>query len=150
MTLYAEDTHYWQTSSSSADTWIERAQREIVTVGGRVTAEAFGSEPGTGRAAYILAFEIGGNRYRLVWPVLPSRKGLAKAARVQAATFLYHDVKARCMSAVVLGTRAAFLPFLLLPDGRTASDATGHELAALTPAMFGGGQPLLPGGKDAR
>ena len=145
--LYAEDLgHYWQTSQTSPDTWIEKARREIVSVGGTITLDAFGSEPLSGRAAFVLEFQIAGDRYRLTWPVLRSRTGREKAARIQAATLLYHDVKARCLSAKVLGACKAFFSYVLLPDGRAAGDAATPDVARLLPAMFGPQVSALPPG----
>ena len=106
--------------------------------------EGFGSEPTTGKSAFMLAFEIEGDNFKVVWPVLPSKRGNEKAARRQAATMLYHDVKAKCLSAVVLGARAAFFSYLLLPDGRTAIEATIPELTNGIPALFATNQ-LAPG-----
>ncbi len=137
---YAEDVAYWRTSQSSPDTWIERAQRVIIGMGGVVMAEAFGKDA-SGRSAYMLGFQFKGDRFKVVWPVLPSKSGNERAARIQAATLLYHDIKARCISAAVLGVRAAFFNSLLLPDGRTAGDVAAPELAKAVPAMLKG-----PGG----
>ncbi len=145
---YAEEAPYWRTSQSSPDVWIDRAKRQIAGAGGQVLMEAFGHEPTTGRAAFVLGFQIGSDRYRLTWPVLPSKTANDRAARIQAATMLYHDVKARCVSAVVLGPRAAFLPFLLLPDGRVAGEASTPELARQIPAMFASSAPQLGPGKE--
>ncbi len=78
---YAEEAPYWRTSQSSPDAWIDRAKRQIVGVGGHIRMEAFGHEPATGRAAFVLAFQIGSDHYRLTWPVLPSRTGNDRAAR---------------------------------------------------------------------
>lgn len=126
--LYAEDVgHYWQTSRSGPDTWISKACTLIQKNDGYILLEAFGKD-GNGRAAYMLQFELDDNMFRVSWPVLPSRSGKEQAARIQAATMLYRDVKARCMSAKVLGFRAAFFAYLMLPDGRTASTATDPEL----------------------
>jgi len=133
----AEDVgHYWMTSKTGADGWIDDAMEQIKAIGGEVLAYAFGIEPGTGRAAYMLRFRVGADSFRIVWPVLPSRTGRERAARVQAATFLYHDVKARCMRAAVFGARAAFFEHLVLPDGRTAGDLAAPELARAVPAML--------------
>lgn len=133
---HAEDVNYWKTSKSSPDTWMERSRRQIEKLGGEVLAEGFGSEPGMGRAAYMLAFELDGERFKVVWPVLPSKTGNERAARVQAATLLYHDIKARSISSAVLGTRVAFFSFLALPDGRTAADIAAPELVRLTPTLL--------------
>lgn len=123
--IYAEDVNYWQSSQSQPDTWIDRAKREISSVGGKVAAEAFGATA-DGRAAFMLAFMLGGDSYRIEWPVLPSRTGKDKAAKVQAATMLYHDVKHKCVMAKIRGVRAAFLEYLMLPDGSTAGHAASN------------------------
>jgi hypothetical protein len=138
--MYAEEVgHYWKTSRSSPDVWVERAKKQIEKLGGTVLMEGFGNEPATGRAAFALAFEIGEDRFRLVWPVLPSKTGDGRAAKVQAATMLYHDVKAKSISAKVLGARAAFFSYLMLPDGRTAAEASTPELLEAMPKLLMGG-----------
>jgi hypothetical protein len=134
--LYAEDVgHYWKTSRASPETWLEKAGKEIGRAGGVVEAEGFGREGD--KAAYMLKFRLGGDGFKIVWQVLPSRGGDGRAARIQAATALYHDVKSRCVSAKWMGKRAAFLSYLELPDGRTASQASAPELLAGIPQMFG-------------
>lgn len=132
---YAEDVNYWKTASSSADTWIERTIKQINALDGKVLAEAFGKDA-SGRSAFMIAFEIEGNRFKIVWPVLLSKTGNEKAARIQAATMLFHDVKARCLSAIVLGARSAFFSYILLPDGRSAVDLAYPDLAASLPELF--------------
>ena len=140
---FAEKLNYWKTSSSSPDTWIERASSQIEKLGGIVFGHAFGTMPETGSSAYMLTFEIEGERYRVVWPVLPTKskaKDVNKAAKRQAATFLYHDIKARCLSATVLGPRSAFFSYLLLSDGRTAVEHSIEQVSELFPKMLGSGE----------
>jgi len=138
-TIYAEDVAYWKTSSSSPDTWIEKTKRQVEAIGGTIIAEAFGAAPTTGQASFVLAFTIGQDRFKIAWPVMRSKTNNERAARIQAATMLYHDVKAKCISAQVLGGRAAFFSFLLLPDGRAAVDIAAPELAGLSPGFFNHG-----------
>lgn len=142
---FGETVNYWQTSKLSPDSWIDNTRDLIDGMGGRVLQEAYGSDD-SGRSAYMLAFEIKGERYKVIWPVLPSRSGNKKAAQRQAATLLYHDVKARCLSSVVLGIKVAFFSYLLLPDGRTAAQASLPELAAGVPSLFASPQ-LRAGGE---
>ncbi len=133
---YAEDLgHYWKTGSSSPDTWLERAKKLIREVNGEITAEGFGSI-GT-QAAYMLAFRINDDKFKVVFPVLYSRAGNTIAAKRQAATMLYHDIKAKCMVASVLGIKAAFFSYLMLPDGRVASEVATPELAQNFSLMLG-------------
>ena len=55
---YAEDVgHYWLTSKRDPDTWLDMARAEIARAGGVVLATAMGTEPQTGRTAYMRAWE---------------------------------------------------------------------------------------------
>lgn len=145
---FAEDVNYWKTSRSSPSSWIAKTMRQIEKLGGTVLAEAFGHEPAAGRAAFMLEFRLDDDLFQIVWPVLPSRTGNETAARVQAATMLYHDVKARCISAAVRGTRASFFSFLMLPDGRTMTEVSTPELMEALPALFAPATPRLEAGTD--
>lgn len=132
---YAEDVkHYWQTSQSSPDVWMERARKLIEELGGEIIAEGFGSMEN--HSAYMLAFQIKDDRFKVVWPVLPTYSGKVTSAKRQATTMLYHDIKAKCMTASVLGTRAAFFSYILLPDGRTAGELAKPELAEAFPKLL--------------
>lgn len=132
---FAEDVNFWQTSKTSTDTWVDRAKRQIQEVGGKVLGDGFGSDA-DGRAAFMLAFECAGEKFKIVWPVLPTRSGNQSAARIQAATLLYHDVKNCCLRSEVFGVRAAFFSYLMLPDGRTAAQVASAELAEQVPHIF--------------
>lgn len=136
---YAEDIgHYWKTSTSAPDVWIDKAKTEIRAAGGKVLSEAFGSDA-EGRAAFMLAFSFGSEQFRAVCPVLPTRRAQdARAARVQAATMLYHDIKAKAVAAKVHGVRAAFFQYLALPDGRTMAQVSTPELAVTYPKLLTG------------
>lgn len=133
---FAEDVPYWKTGQSSPDTWIEKAKRTITQFGGELLAEGFGCEHGAARSAFLLAFRLDGEEFRITWPVLPTRHGSELSARRQAATMLYHDIKARCLSARVLGARMAFFAWLRLPDGRVAGQLALPELQSVLPAML--------------
>ncbi len=132
----AEDINYWKTGTSSPDTWIDKALRQIKQLGGEVLRHAFGSDTNLGREAYMVEFAIDGQTYKIVWPVLPSKANDNRAARRQAATMLYHDIKARCISATVLGARTAFFAYMRLPGGQTAAEATSAQLANAMPSLF--------------
>jgi len=132
---YAEDVrHYWQTSQSSPDVWMDRAKRIIQDLGGEIIADAYGSS--SGRAAFMLAFKIKGQNYKVVWPVLPSLTKKDGAAKRQAATMLYHDVKAKAMTASVLGIKVAFFSYMMLPDGRVSSELASPELSEVFPKLL--------------
>lgn len=143
---YAEGVNYFRTSKSSASTWLARARAEIMKVGGAILAYGSGFDIVHDRAAHMLAFQIGVDKFKLVWPVLPSKSGDERAAEIQAATMLYHDVKARCVSAKVLGGRAAFFSYLMLPGGRTLSELATPELLEALPTFL---RPALPAGEEA-
>ncbi|MBA7553645.1 hypothetical protein ES705_46239 [subsurface metagenome] len=132
---YAEDIgHYWQTSQSSPDQWMQKTRKLIENLGGKVIAEGFGATDQT--SAYMMAFELTGQKYKVVWPVLPSATGKTLAAKRQAATLLYHDIKAKAMTASVLGTEVAFFSYMVLSDGRTASELTKPELSQSFPLQL--------------
>lgn len=133
----AEDTNYWKTSTSQPESWIDKSSKIIQDLGGKVYTHAFGQDD-QGNSAYMMQFAIGEDKFKLVWPVLPSRMGDEKAARRQAATLMYHDVKARCLTAKVLGSRTAFFSFLMLPDGRTVGQASIPELMQNIPLALSG------------
>ena len=81
------------------------------------------------RSSYLLVFQLGEDQFKMIWPVLESKRGNTRSARIQAATALYHEVKAACVKAKFLGARTAFFAFLMLPDGRTASQVATPEIA---------------------
>jgi hypothetical protein len=137
--LYADDVNYWKTSTADPDSWMTKARREIVAAGGSVHGEMFGSQEG-GRAAYRLDFSFDRDHFRVIWPVLQPRNAKdIRAARVQAATMLYHDVKSKCVSAKVHGARAAFFQYAVLPDGRTAAQVAAPEPLDLYPKQLTSG-----------
>lgn len=145
---FAEDSNYWQTSKSSPGHWIDKAAYQVEKIGGHVSMRGMGSHPSSGRSAYILIFEIDNDSFRIVWPVLPLKSTTllkAKAAQRQAATLLFHDVKARCLSSAILGARIAFFSFILLSDGKVASESSKDEIAELGSSLFGSEPPLLEG-----
>lgn len=133
---YAEDVgHYWQTSNSSPDIWMDRAKNVITGLGAEIVANGYGSAGG--RSAFMLAFKMKGQSYKVVWPVLPTYCGKETSAKRQAATMLFHDVKAKAMTASVLGVEVAFFSYMMLPDGRVSSELAKPELAEAFPKLLG-------------
>jgi hypothetical protein len=125
----AEEINYWKTSSSSPDKWLEKAAEQIEKLGGKVLTYAFGNDPEINRQAYLMQFKIGDDDFKVIWPVLPTRSDRdSLAAKRQAATLLYHDIKNKCLNARIRGHRRAFFEYYMLPDGRTAPDASFKEL----------------------
>ena len=84
----------------------------------------------------MLAFKIKEQSYKVVWPVLPSYTTKDTAAKRQAATMLYHDVKAKAVTASVLGVEVAFFSYMMLPDGRVSSELAKPELADAFPRLI--------------
>jgi hypothetical protein len=142
--IYAEEVNYWKTSKASADTWLNKACREIEKAGGMVLGRA--TMVVRNEAMIVLQFVLSGDTYKISWPVLQSKTGNLQAAQRQAATMLYHDVKARCLSSRVLGARRAFASFLLLSQGSTigevADPSDGNFEIALSQLP-----PFLPSGR---
>ena len=138
--LYAEEVNYWMTSRSSGDDWMDKTKTLIESFGGLHVDWVYGNQGG--RSAYLIQFEFLETPYKIVWPVLESKTGNIRAARVQAATLIYHDVKAKCLTARVLGLRAAFFNYLMLPGGQPAYILQAEEIAEMLPKLF-----MLPGGR---
>lgn len=134
----AETLNYWKTGKSSAKSWLDKTEALIEQFGGEVSVVAKGKEGG--QIAYLIDFTFPPDRFRLIWPVLPTRGGDIAAAERQAATMLHHDVKARAMRVAVMGVRAAFIDALLLDSGQTVSQTASVQLQSALP------QALLPPG----
>ena len=133
---YAEKVNYWKTGKSSPDVWLEKAKKEIRAVGGELKASLSIDEGDSGRAAFCLAFVLEDELYRIKWPVLQSKTKDVHAAKRQAATALYYDVKAKCVMLKFLGAHAAFLPYLELPNGQTAAEAASAFLVDALPKLL--------------
>lgn len=148
-TIYAEDVNYWQSGKSSPDTWVDNAEKLILDTGkllgvkASIDGRAFGTF--NGQSGYVLAFTLGVDSFRVQWPVLKSRGNNIVAARRQAATMLFHDIKSKCVTARVFGPRTAFFQYLTLPDGRTAADLSSPELTGKLPELFSGPPQLVAG-----
>lgn len=128
---YAEDINYWKTSKSTPDTWLDKAEGVIEGLGGQVSVRAKGKT--NGKTAFLMEFTFNPEKFRIVWPVLPSERGDTRSAERQAATLLYHDVKARSLRASIFGNRSAFFDFLQLEDGRTVTQLSSQELIDYIP-----------------
>lgn len=140
-TLYAQDVNYWRTGQRSVDTWMGMATNEIERVGGKITGEALIGMNGISMVS--LMFELAGEAYRLTWPVLPVKGNPTRAdlnaAKIQAATFLYHDVKAKCMVVKVMGARAAFAQYLLTEGTTIAEQGFAGNTVEIPRLLLGGG-----------
>lgn len=141
--LYAEDVgHYFRTSKkTTAETWVNRTKALIVKAGGELLGDGYGHDASTGRSMFMIAFRFGPDKFKIVWPVLPSRTGRETAAKVQAVTMMWHEAKARCVTMKVKGPRTAWFEYLLLPDGSSVEEKASQELMMLLPTLN-----LLPDG----
>ena len=129
---FAEEINYWMTSKKSPDTWFDMSIKQIEEVGGKVTHHAMGMQHG--RGCMMMAFTLADDTYSLLFPILESSKGNEGAARRQAATLMYHDIKAKCMLVKVFGARFAFCQYLMLngsPVGQQIAAGTFEGLPKL-------------------
>ena len=128
--IIIENLPYWKTSKSSPDTWIERTVKLILDFNGELINQAQGMDYRSGSAAFLIIFKLQGDTFKIVFPVLePKKQSDMRAAKVQAATILYHDVKSRLISAEILGARNVFFGNLLLKNGVTAAELENPELS---------------------
>ena len=137
--LYAEDLPYFQTGKSAADTWLEKVETEIKRAGGKVRSSGYVSDAVRG-SAYMVQFDLEDMTFRVVERVLESKTKNDKAAKIQAATTMYHDIKARMVTARRKGARVAFLAELLLPSGQTVGEI---EHGSFLDLVAGNDSPLL-------
>jgi hypothetical protein len=145
---YAEDIgHFWKTSKTPADSWMEKTIALIKAHGGKPLQAFTGQDMETGRSAFMLSFKFGDDTFKISFPVLPSRAHDEKSAKIQAATLLHHCVKAKLLEAEILGTRTAFFAFLALPDGRTTAEVAIPELLQIFPSPVQH-RPQLTSGED--
>ena len=133
---YAHDVDYWKTGSKrSTAQWVALAIEQIRQHGGTNIISAEGEQ--NGEEAFMLGFELAGDRHKIVWPVLPVRYDADKvAARRQAATTLYHDVKAKCVAATRYGVDFGFFPCRVLPNGQTVSELATPDLMDVVPTLM--------------
>lgn len=119
---------FWKSGRSEPGTWIEKTAKLISRWdGAEVLGSGYQRDPSTDVMAYVVAFTVHGASYRAVWPVLEHDERHQLAARRQAATMLYHDVKNRLLAAEVFGFRAAFMQYMALPDGRLGMQAADED-----------------------
>lgn len=124
---YAHDMNYWQTSKSPAGAWIDKSIDLIEKHGGHVLMSAKGNHMES--TAYCIEFTFNDEKFKAVWPVLESKyTNEEKACERQAATMLYHDIKARCMKLAIFGARYTFFDMILLEDGRIAGQLSNDEI----------------------
>lgn len=140
---YSHQVPYWKTSKSGWTSFISKAVKELKKVGGSHHGTAVTT--GAKNEEMHLRFSLEGEEYHIVWPILPLRPTTqpskvdadSESARVQAATFIFHDVKARCVAARILGANRAFFTYQLV-DGRPVQEVVADPLLLSTLAEGGG------------
>lgn len=132
--IYAEYLNYWKTSESSTDSWMIKTKKQIENLKGKVLGEGFGMTEG--KAAFMIAFEIEKEKFKIIWPVVKSYSNNEFAERIQAVTSLYHYVKGVCLYAVIVGFRADFFSHLMLPGGKIASQIANKDIEKNIPEML--------------
>lgn len=142
--IYAEHVNYWKTSrKTTSDGWIEKAKKELQNIGGNVIEEGFIRQEG--KSAFLFSFVLENEQYKMIWPVLQSQYlEQEKAAKVQASTALYYEVKNTCVKAKFLGTRVAFIGYLMIDDGRTISQLNNEEFQEKLPEAYKANVLALP------
>ncbi len=127
---YAEDLSYWKTGASRApDAWLEMAKAKIRKVGGKLLGNATISA--NGQAAFMIAFELDDEQFKITWPVIQPRWDKEKnelASMRQSATALYHDINAKCVTYQFIGARLAFFAYKVLPGGEVAGELADDRL----------------------
>lgn len=131
----ARSMNYFNSGKSAPDVMLENAINLITENGGEFLGDVYGRDATTGREAFMVHFKAAGQEYKIVWPILPHEPGDRLAAKRQAATMIFHDVKAKMVAAQVLGFRVAFFGQLLLPDGTLAANLTTDRLETILPAV---------------
>ena len=131
----AEDINYWKTSKCSPDSWLEKTEAIIERLGGEVLVRARGNSQG--RKAFLLEFAFGPDKYRALWPILPTETVANEyAAERQAATLLFHDVKSRALKFHIFGSRLAFFDFYMIDKSRTIGQLSNPDIIDYMPKML--------------
>lgn len=128
MLPFGDELPYWKTSKSSADSWVAKTIELLKKLGAKNISEAFASSGGV--SSFVIVFHAGDEMFRVVWPVLRVRQPENQtAARIQAATLMYHDCKAKAVAAKALGLRTAFIGQLVLPNNCTVQESAQPMIA---------------------
>lgn len=119
---FAHEMSYWKSSQSGVESWLDKTERLIESVGGAVHTRITGKSDG--REAILLTFVIEGDWFKIMWPSLPVKNEKDKAAAMrQAATMVYHDTKSRVNRIKIFSARVVFSDWFLLTDGSTIAES---------------------------
>lgn len=136
---YANEVDYWKTGQTrTPEQWIALAVKQLEDHGATNVVTASGDNDG--RHCFMMQFMLAGQQHRIIWPVLPVRwtdsESDKRAAKVQAATVLYHEVKHRCVVATRYGSQFGWFAYQQLPDGRTVQQLSSDELMRGVPEVM--------------
>ncbi|MGV6816180.1 MAG: hypothetical protein ACWA44_02790 [Thiotrichales bacterium] len=125
----AEDMPYWKTSKSGVEGWLDKTEKLIEQIGGQVDTRIVGKSGG--REGILFGFFIEGDAFKMMWPVLPTKKPEDRSSATrQCATLIYHDTKARINRVRIFGARVVFSDWLVLDNGKTLAEQGHNALPA--------------------
>ena len=75
---FAEECNYWKSGNSSPDSWLEKSVKLIRENDGK--AISFASAFSQDKSVFMITFELEGQQYKIIWPVVKSKSGNDKAA----------------------------------------------------------------------
>ena len=133
----AETVNYWKSGKTDPDNKLDQVCDLIENASGKIIERGIMLQ--SPHEVVYLRFFLDEEEFKIIWPVLKPTDGTStnqRAARIQAVTFVYHDVKAKCMTASVLGPRVAFLPYYVTENGATTSELATPELTDAFPKLL--------------
>lgn len=146
---FGEDIgHYWRTSKKDAGYWLNSVRDMIVSIPGCKVLKKVDYEEND-QNFFLVEFTVGLDWFKIIYPVLPVRQLKDReAARVQAVTLMFHEVKSRMMLIKIFGIHYAFLNYLVADNGKTVSQMAVPELAKLPILLDAPRQPQLNSGDE--
>jgi len=145
--LYAEDLPYWRTGTKYNQA-IDEAVNALNKYGAEISMNGQFSIDGV--KVIAIQFKLDGDEYRLVERIILPRKRSGtndRAAEIQAAAALKHNVKSRLNQYLRNGARNAFMSALILPNGRVAHEESniGLQRLLIPPAVNALGDGVIDG-----
>ncbi|MGB5941253.1 MAG: hypothetical protein WBG71_00060 [Leeuwenhoekiella sp.] len=130
----AEEMPYWKTSKSGVESWLDKTENLITSIGGVVDTRIVGKSGG--KEGIMFGFIIDNDPYKMMWPVLPSKNEKDKAAALrQCATLIYHDTKARINRIKIFSPRVVFADWLVLDTGKTLAETNNKDIRGFLSSM---------------
>lgn len=127
---FAKDLPFFKTSQSDPEKWLDKTEKLIESIGGRVDTRV--TARANGKQGILIGFIIEGDYYKLTYPVLAVKdEKNGYAALRQCATLIYHDVKSRVNRIRIFHPRVVFADFLVLRDGSTLAESATTDIPDL-------------------